>query len=344
MANPATGGMRSEFMDNLTLEKIKDLLAKNENIGIAVGRNPGIDEMAAALSLHLAFLQASKNVVIVCPTEPIVEVSSLVGINKVKRSFDGGANGDLTVSFPYREGEIEKISYTLEEGKLNILVKAGENGLSFNEKDIEYKREGTAPGLVFVVGTPRISDLGTAFDMETLKDSKVINIDYKPENQGFGDIPLLGKSASSVSELMANFISSLNLSMDVDIVSNLLTGIIDATDNFQSPTTSSLAFETAALLLKKGAVRQTINSKKGISEDSFFAPIANAANAKPQQQTPSFSKTAFGTEEKKAAFAKEDFDPLRSEANEPKSEIKLDEDNPPEDWLSPKIYKGSTSI
>ena len=26
------------------LEKIKDLLAKNENIGIAVGKNPGIDE------------------------------------------------------------------------------------------------------------------------------------------------------------------------------------------------------------------------------------------------------------------------------------------------------------
>ena len=325
MANPDVSGLRSKFMDNLTLEKIKDLIAKNENIGIAVGKNPGIDEMAAALALYLAFLQGSKNAVITCSTEPIVEVSSLVGINKVKRSFDGGANGDLTVSFPYREGEIEKISYTLEEGKLNILVKAGENGLSFNEKEIEYKREGTAPGLVFVIGTPRISDLGTALDMETLKDSKVINIDYKPENQGFGDIPLLGKNASSVSELMANFISSLGLNMDVDIASNLLTGIIDATDNFQSPTTSSLAFETAALLLKKGAVRRIINSKKGISEDSFFAPMANVVNAKPQQQTPFFSKTAFGTEEKKP-------------------EIKLDEDNPPEDWLSPKIYKGSTSI
>lgn len=322
------------------LEKIKNLLAQNENIGIAVGRNPGIDEMAGALSLYLALSGAGKKMTVICSTEPIVKVSSLVGINKVKRSFAGGTSGDLTVTFPYKEGEIEKISYTLEEGKLNILVKAGENGLSFNEKDVKYKREGTAPGLVFVVGTPRISDLGTAFDMETLKDSKVINIDYKPDNQGFGDVPLLGKNSSSVCELVASFISSLDLNMDVDIASNLMAGIIAATDNFQNPKTSSLSFETAAILMKKGAVRKIKEAKKVIEENSFFTPASNAAHAKSDlahAKLPSFSKTVIGTGEKKAAFAKEGY-------GEPKQEVKIDENNPPDDWLAPKIYKGSTSI
>lgn len=300
------------------LEKIKNLLAQNENIGIAVGRNPGIDEMAGALSLYLALSGSGKKVTVICPTEPIVKVSSLVGINKVKKSFAGGSAGDMTVSFPYQEGEIEKISYTLEEGKLNILVKAGENGISFNEKDVEYKREGAAPGLVFVVGTPRISDLGTAFDMETLKGSKVINIDYKPDNQGFGDVPLLGKNSSSVCELVASFISSLDFNMDVDIASNLMTGIIAATDNFQNPKTSPLSFETAAILMKKGAVRKIKETKKVIEENSFFTP-------KTQPKTPSFPRVSVGTEEKK-------------------ENMKLDENNPPDDWLAPKIYKGSTSI
>lgn len=301
------------IMDNLMLEKIKDLLSKNENIGIAVGKNPGIDEMAGALSLYLVLSAVSKKATVICPTPPIVEVSSLVGIDKVRKSFETDAAGDITVSFPYKEGEIEKISYTLEDGKLNILVKAGENGLNFNEKDVEYKRGGGAPGLVFVVGTPRLSDLGTAFEMEILKDSKVINIDYKPDNQGFGDIPLIGKNSSSVSELVASFISSLDLNMDVDIASNLLAGITSATDNFQNPSTSALAFETAANLMKKGAVRQTKDSKKGVVEDSFFAP-------KSQPTTPSFSKTAMGTEEKK------------------------EEAPAPDDWLAPKIYKGSTVV
>ena len=310
------------------LERIKDLIAKNESIGIAVGKNPGIDEMAAGLSLYLSLSEASKKVTIVCPTDPIVEVSSLVGINKVKKSFDGGANGDLMVTFPYKEGEIEKISYTLEEGKLNILVKAGENGLSFNEKDIEYKREGAAPGLVFVVGTPRISDLGTAFDMETFKDSKIINIDYKPENQGFGDIPLLGLSASSVCELMANFISSLNFKMDTDVASNLLTGIIAATDNFQSSSTSTLAFETAALLLKKGAVRKVKSALKSeIKEDAFFSP-------KPEPKASVIHDYSF---------AKILEDKARG-TGEKKEEAGIDESNPPDDWLAPKIYKGSTSV
>ncbi len=315
-------------MDNLMLEKVKELLAKNETIGIAVGKNPGVDEMAGALSLYLALLGVNKKVTVICPTEPIVEVSSLVGIDKVKKGFDGGAGGDLTVSFPYKEGEIEKVSYTLEEGKLNILVKAGEKGLNFNEKDVEYKKGGEAPGLVFVVGTPRLSDLGTVFDMEALKDSKVVNIDYKPENQGFGDIPLLGKNASSVSELVASLISSLGFNIDVDIASNLMAGIISATDNFQLPTTSPLAFETVATLLKKGAVRKVKDAKKNVAEDSFFTPAstsnvaeANAAYARP----PSFTKTSAGTAEKKP-------------------EIRLDGDNPPDDWLAPKIYKGSTNI
>jgi c-di-AMP phosphodiesterase-like protein len=324
-------------MDNVILEKIKGLLSQNENIGIAVGKNPGIDEMGAALSLYLALTDASKKITVVCPTEPIVELSSLVGINKVKRSFDGGENGDLTVTFPYREGEIEKISYTLEEGKLNILVKAGENGLSFSEKDVEYKRGGQAPSLVFVVGTPRISDLGTAFDMEVLKDSKIINIDYKSENQGFGDIPLLGRNASSVSELMANFISSLGLKMDVDISSNLLAGITDATANFQSNQTSSLAFETAAFLLKKGAIRPAKDLRKNVIENSFFAPTSNVTQQKVQEELSAFPKVTIGTEEKKTDFVKESFD-------EPKPEVKLDENNPPDDWLSPKIYKGSTNV
>ena len=312
-------------MDNLMLEKIKELLAKNETIGIAVGKNPGIDAMGSALALYLALTEAGKKVTVASPTEPIVEISSLVGIDTVKKSFEGNSTGDLTVSFPYKEGEIEKISYTLEDAKLNILVKAGENGLTFNEKDIEYKRGGGAPGLIFVVGTPRLSDLGNVFDIEALKDSKIINIDYKPENQGYGDIPLLGKNASSVSELVANFLSSLDHKIDVDIASNLLDGIIDATDNFQSSGTSPLAFETAALLLKKGAVRKVKYAKKDVVEDSFFTPASNAANAKAQPQTPSFSKITIGTEEKKEG-------------------ITLDENNPPDDWLAPKIYKGSTNI
>src|SRR3989344_2533526 len=170
-------------MDNLMVNKLKNLLGTTESIGIAIGRDPGIDEMAGALSLYLAITSEGKKVAIACPSDPLVEVSSLVGIDMVKKGFDAD-QGDLTVSFPYKEGEIEKISYTLEEGKLNILVKAGSQGLSFDEN----------------------------------------NIDYKKDNQGFGEIILVNKNMSSVSELVALLLSTLGLKIDIDIASNLMSG------------------------------------------------------------------------------------------------------------------------
>lgn len=298
-------------MDTSMFQKIKDLIDKNESIGIVVGENPGIDEMGSALSLYLALTNLGKLVSIVCATEPIVEVSSLVGINEVKTSFDSGKSGDLTVSFPYREGEIEKISYTLESGFLNILVKAGEKGLTFDEKQIKYIRGSKSKELIFTIGVSRLSNLEKLLDIESLKDTKIINIDNKAENQGYGDIVLVSANSSSVSEQTAFIMLSLGLKMDIDIAQNLLSGIGAATDNFQNANTSVLAFEMVASLMKKGAVRKKESAKKitQAKEDpySFFSPQIS---------------------------------------KKPKENNKIDEDinNPPADWLAPKIYKGSTSI
>lgn len=287
------------------LQKIKEFIDKNDTIGIAVGKNPTIDEMGAALALFLSLTQNGKKVTIASPTAPIVEVSSLVGIDKVKDGFETDGS-DITVSFPYKEGEIEKISYTLENGFLNIVVKAGEQGLSFNEKEIEYKRMGKAPKMIFVIGAPRLSDLGDLYDTEALKDSVVVNIDNKDLNQGFGDIALVSPQYSSVSEEVANLISALNLQLDVDIAQNLMYGICFATDNFQNPRTSPVALEMGALLMRHGAKRMvaaseaSTKSRASIKEENSFPPR--------------------------------------------KVEKKIDEKNPPEDWLAPKIYKGSTAI
>src|SRR3989344_7150702 len=150
-------------MDNNTTGRLRDLLSKNDKIGILVGSNSTIDQMGSALALFLAFSKTKPGVTIASPTEPIVELSSLVGIDRVKTNM-GSEGGDLIVSFPYKEGEIEKVSYTLEDGFLNIVVKAGEVGLTFSEQEIRYKRGISPAKILFVIGTPRLSDLGKLFD------------------------------------------------------------------------------------------------------------------------------------------------------------------------------------
>lgn len=286
-------------MDN---RKIIEFIEKSTNIGIVTPRDPNLDQMGAALALYLSLLETGKNIAIATPSEPLVEVSTLVGIDKVKTKLDY-QTGDLVVSFPYKEGEIEKVSYTLDDGSLNIVVKAGEKGLSFDTKDVKFQRPQGAPELLFVVGASRLSDLGKLFDVSDLKDTTVINIDSNAENQGFGDIVLVSSKASSVSEIAAELILSQGLKMDTDIAQNLLWGVSFATNNFQDPKTSPLAFGIVAELMKNGAVRE------------------------PNQQI----RTAFTKSTK----------PVQMQEETPAGEQTK---NPPEDWLAPKIYKGSTNF
>lgn len=303
-------------MDKRIFEQIKDFLSKNQKIEIAVGKNPGIDEMAGALAFYLSLLREGKNVTIACPTEPLVEHSSLVGIDKVKTNFEDGA-GDMTVSFPYREGEIEKISYTLEEGFLDIVVKSAEEGLSFSEKDVIFKRSDGYSGLLFVIGTPRLSDLDKIFDPHALKDTTVVNIDNKHDNQGFGDIVLVSPDHSSVSEKISDLMLSLDLSMDIDIAQNLMLGIENATDNFQDPKTSPTAFEMASILMKKGAKRTGASPKR----------------------------SSVSLDEASSIFSQKDSRIITpTEVSDRKDKKDRQEKNPPTDWLTPKIYKGSTNI
>lgn len=302
-------------MDKRIFEQIKDFLGKNQKIEIAVGKNPGIDEMAGALAFYLSLLKEGKNVTIACPTQPLVEHSSLVGIDKVKANFEGGA-GDMVVSFPYREGEIEKISYTLEEGFLNIVVKPAEEGLSFSEKDVIFKRSGGYSALLFVIGTPRLSDLDKIFDPHALKDTTVVNIDNKHDNQGFGDIVLVSPGHSSISEKISDLMLSLDLPMDIDIAQNLMLGIESATDNFQDPKTSPTAFEQAAILMKKGAMRTGPSLKRS---PAFLDEVSPIFSPKSSRIIPSAD--------------------ISDKKNKDKQEK-----NPPTDWLAPKIYKGSTNI
>lgn len=368
-------------MDQETLNFLQDTLSKNQKIGIVVGRNPKLDEMAAALALYLSLKEINKTVSIASPTSPIVEISSLVGIDKVKTTLNS-QDGDLIVAFPYKEGEIEKVSYTLENGTLNIIVKSSEKGLSFSQNDVEFKRMGNLPTLLFVVGTARISDLGGLFNPEALKDTTIVNIDNKKDNQKFGDIVLVSSDFSSVSEQMAKTISSLGLPLNIDASQNLLSGILSATNNFQDQKSSVVAFEMAALLMRKGAVRKlTTASRKDEFNEAFFSNLAkqqvgfspkqdknvqrqtsssfqknqpNKPSFQTQQQNPSIQNPSFQTQRDQGVNQDQTQKPAQNWPKPSQSNVNQGgkqstpeeeggEEAPP-DWLAPKVYKSKTFI
>lgn len=294
-------------MIDANLPRLREFLAREEKITIVVRKNPDLDIMASATALYLTFTKAGKQSTIACPTAPIVELSSLVGIDKVVTSWPVSGGQDLTMVLPYEKGKIEKISYNIEGDKIHLVVKAGPDGLGFETQDIRFTKSGgsTGGGLIFLVGVETPQDLDSLYSEDLAKGSSIVILGNKTSS-GFGEGVILieDQQAASVSELTVGVLKNLEAPLDFDIAQNLMQGIVFATNNFQGQA-SPLSFEMAGILLRYGATRET--------------------GSKPTQTQP-LQAWELGQETKQEKKEQDKKENLQ---------------NPPEDWLTPKIYKGS---
>ncbi|HEX7041990.1 MAG TPA: hypothetical protein VF189_01960 [Patescibacteria group bacterium] len=375
-------------MDNNLFQRLKDLVTQHQAIGIVVPPNPTHDEMAAGLGMYLALKQMGKAVSIACPTDPTVAISSLVGIDKVQRALSG-SGGDLVVTFPYREGEIEKVSYTVDNGQLNIVVKAGQNGLSFNQSDVQFRQGGAMPTLLFTMGVIDMSQVSNVVNPAEMTNVTVVNLDNKQNNTGFGDVVHVSPRFSSISEMVADFLTLLEpqIELDVDTSQDLLSGILSANNDFQNGQGSYLAFEMTGILMKKGAVRN-VNGNAGANPTATAMPTNNYFP--PQQQAVQASEPISQQPVQQQSQSVQSFEPAGQPIpsmqqfpapdqlgvplpnqpiqnfqqpvmqQEPVQQVQpvqqpvqpvqnvqpVQQQNgqPPSDWLTPKVYKGSTVL
>lgn len=136
---------------------------------------------------------------------------------------------------------------------------------------------------------------------------------------------------SSISEAMANLILGLNLKLDVDVAQNLMNGIASATDNFQSEIASSLAFEMAGILMRSGAIRP----------NSSFAPAPRVQAQRPVDNFIKQQEELVRSQTEQTLVEEKPIDTVERKEGAPQT---VQPTNPPEDWLEPKIYKGSTNF
>lgn len=324
-------------MDNSVFSQNKDILntylSETQEVGVIVGNSHNLDKLASSLSLYLTLKLLGKNVQIISKSDPIVEHSNLVGIDKIKKSFDGLIK-TFTISLPYKEGEIEKVSYKEEGDRLNLDLQASESGISFTERDIRFIKKGSTPSLLFAVGVPTINE----FNGIASSDSaiRVVNVDNNVRNEFYGDVVFVDGSFSSLSEIISKLLYEMSWPIDIDIAQNLMDGLSSATGNFNSPSTSVFAFEAAAFLMKNGARRK--------SHDKIGAGKRNLQFG--QKQTRPMMGLPIGRSDplSRTLGHQQSVDPLSYLAPQPVPQGKTlhtANDTPaiPEDWLSPKVFR-----
>lgn len=314
---------------------LSSLLTQNQEIGIVVGENHTQDTVGAALSLLLSLQAFGKNVQIVSVKQVLVEISHLVGIDKIKQQFDGVINM-LTVAIPRKGRAIQKVSYNIEGDWVHLNIVAGEEGLNFTEDEVKYIKKGSSPTLVFAIGVPTLEGIEKFVPVDG--GSRIVNVDNSPASQMYGDVVLADPSFSSISEIVTRLILELALPVDIDIAQNLLDGVVEATDNFVSPNSDAYSFEAASFLMKHGAIRKNINNgAPTTSSSSTLRPQAVFETPRPRVN-PFQPVVPVTNPQVKSPF---DTKPFADDSNDVTSYPDAAPSSVPNDWFTPKVFKGT---
>ncbi|HRN69846.1 MAG TPA: DHH family phosphoesterase, partial [Candidatus Woesebacteria bacterium] len=236
------------------LNLISEVITKGNSGIIVLPAKPTPDAIASGTSLYLALTKMGKNVSLICVAMPETDIA---GADKIKTSIQTGGN-NLVVSFPYKEGAIDKVDYNVQNEKFNLIIIPREGQARLEPKDVEYSYSGGKIEFIITVDAPNLNSLGDIYtkNQNTFDGKNIINIDRHLINNNFGTINLVAKTAAATAELVLKVLQTVKAPIDKDIATNLYTGIVTATNNFSSYSVNADTFETVAQLLRAGAVKK----------------------------------------------------------------------------------------
>lgn len=320
----------------------KSIIETAGSIVIFLPTKPYLDQVASALSLFLA-LKDSKPVQIVSASPMTVSLNRLIGVDKISEST---GNKNLVIGFSnYDANGIERVSYDIVENqfKLTVIPKSGINPPKEDQVKVTY--EGVAADTVILFGGatdahfPQLATKG-------LESAKIYHIGTRPLTVDPSKVIFtFAQPLASVSELTFFLLNEAQLPIDADVATNLLMGIEDATQNYKSQTVTAETFEITASLIRMGGRRlsgEPVDKTKfptGSIPQTFVKQFPEEVKPKPQAVMPAdFADFSQSQEEVKKESVPAPMTPEEQQVKEDVEEVL----NPPDDWLQPKVYRGTS--
>ena len=296
-------------MDN----SFSSIIDSATSILVLLPTKPTFDVVASGLSLYFS-IKDKKDANISCPTPMMVGFNRIIGVDKITSEL---GNKNLTIKFKdYDAANIEKVSYDIINGEFNLTVipKAGFTSPQKEQMDISFS--GVSSDLMILIGGANDSDFPILSSGE-LSSAKVIHIGNRVLSSN-KEIMSLATSGAATSEIIAELIKVNEMSMDPDIATNLIMGIEEGTGNFANSEVTPDTFETFAYLLRSGGRRQP---------KVKLSPMGFPPGAIPTQP--------FNQKVKQVSQVEQ---VLQDKDGTQETEQDI---NPPNDWLQPKVYKGT---
>ncbi len=269
------------------LSDLSSRLSSISRVLIAVPSSLTTDKLASALALGLALKGAGKTVSIVTEGSPLVSHGNLFGVGEVKNAIPTSGGGNFLISL---EGVVdssgqmqtvpalEKLDWYPEGQNLNLVFHVIP-GQRFEPTKVNYRHAESGFDMTFVIGAQNLTDLGNIYAQNSgFFTSNTINIDNQQTNSNFGQINIVDQGASSLSEIVAHLMPDLNLNIDQDTATNIVTGIYSETANLTQKVTGD-TFLAVGAAMQKGA---QINSGQPVS--SVATPVQPIVQLQPVPQ------------------------------------------------------------
>lgn len=283
------------------------------SILVLLPTKPTFDQTAAGLALYLS-LRENKEPSIVCPAPITVNFNRLIGVNKIVAEL---GNKNLTIKFAgYDATNIEKVSYDIENGEFKLTVVPKTGFIAPQKEQLDMSYAGVSADLIVLIGGANDSHF-PMLGLAELGAPKIVHIGNRSLSTSH-DVMSLAAPGATASELIANLIKDNGLTLDADSATNLVMGIEEGSLNFTSPEVRPETFETFAFLLRNGGQRIPKTKLSPASFPPGSIPTRPFNVPRPQMRQPDVQDIE-GTQEVEQNI------------------------NPPDDWLQPKVFKGSSA-
>ena len=238
-------------------QQILEQIKSSQHILIATPKLDNGGGLTAALALRLILTKLNKPIELIASPAAIDKLRFLAGSDQARPEL--ASFKKFTISINTAKTKIQEFSYDIKSDRLDIYItpKGGNitgDDISFNSGEYKYD-------LIFTLSAPDLESLGECYEQNSsfFFNTTIINIDNNPANEHYGQINLIDLSASSVSEIIFDWLKSTNLDLiDETIATNILAGIIIQTKSFKHHSVTPKSLTASAELMKLGADREII--------------------------------------------------------------------------------------
>jgi nanoRNase/pAp phosphatase (c-di-AMP/oligoRNAs hydrolase) len=235
-------------------------IQRAERILIIPHANVDPDGLSSALACYSVFTAIGKDCTVICPDTLPEALEFLPNFEHLATGI--GAEQEFIITLDCSNGmEIDKLRYTVEDHKVNIIVVPKKGRIRANQ--VSLMESGANYDLILVVDSADLSLLGSLYteNVDLFASVPVLNVDHHISNSRFGQLQLIDPTCASATEVLYAWFLSEPKWRDLitpDLATLLLTGLITDTRSFQNPNTTPRSLEVAANLLDLGARQQEI--------------------------------------------------------------------------------------